>query len=148
MTTHLTTQDADGRRAATDVTEPIDSDQSLSQLMSRLSSDFGELVSTQVELAKVELKEEATRAGRSAAMLGAGTFVAYLALLLASFAAAWGLSEAMPTGFAFLIVAAVYGVVATVLLQEGRRRLTTVRGPVRTAETVKEDVQWARQQMS
>jgi len=131
-----------------DKTEPIDPDKSLGELIGQLGSDLGSLVSTQMELAKVEIKEEVVRAGRGAGMAGGGVFAAYLAILFVSLAAAWGLSEAMPTGWAFFIVGVIYAIAAAVLLAMGRDRLREVRGPVVTTETVKEDVQWARQQMS
>jgi len=38
-----------------------------------------------------------------------------------SLAAAWGLAEVLPTGFAFLIVAIVWVVVAAVMLLAARR---------------------------
>jgi uncharacterized membrane protein YqjE len=131
-----------------DPTRPIEPDTSLPELLSRLSSDFGELVSTQVELAKVEIKEEIAQAGKGAGLLGGGAFVAYLAVILLSFAAAWGLAEIMPEGFAFLIVGAVYAVVAIVLLRTGREQMRSVQAVPETTETLKEDVQWAKRQMS
>jgi uncharacterized membrane protein YqjE len=132
-----------------DPSQPIEPDQSLGELLGRVSRDFSELVSTQVELAKVEIREEIAAAGRGAGILTGGAFCAYLAVILLSFAAAWGLSEIVPEGVAFLIVGAVYAVVAAVLLPKGKERLSQVRPvPEKTAETVKEDVQWAREQMS
>ena len=132
-----------------DPSQPIAPDQSLGELLGRVSRDFSELVSTQVELAKVELQEEIAAAGRGAGILTGGAFCAYLAVLLLSFAAAWGLSEVLPEGVAFLIVGAVYAVAAAVLLPKGKDKLSRIRPvPERTAESVKEDVQWAREQMS
>ena len=132
-----------------DPSQPIEPDQSLGELLGRVSRDFSELVSTQVELAKVEIREEIAAAGRGAGILTGGAFCAYLAVILLSFAAAWGLSEIVPEGVAFLIVGAVYAVAAAVLLPKGKERLSQVRPvPEKTAETVKEDVQWAREQMS
>jgi uncharacterized membrane protein YqjE len=132
-----------------DPSQPIEPDQSLGELLGRVSRDFSELVSTQVELAKVEIREEIAAAGRGAGILTGGAFCAYLAVILLSFAAAWGLSEIVPEGLAFLIVGAVYAVAAAVLLPKGKERLSQVRPvPEKTAETVKEDVQWAREQMS
>jgi uncharacterized membrane protein YqjE len=132
-----------------DPSQPIEPDQSLGELLGRVSRDFSELVSTQVELAKVEIREEIAAAGRGAGILTGGAFCAYLAVILLSFAAAWGLSEIVPEGVAFLIVGAVYAVAAAVLLPKGKDRLSQVRPvPEKTAETVKEDVQWAREQMS
>lgn len=132
-----------------DPTQPLEPDESLGDLLGRLSSDFSSLVSTQVELAKVEIKDEIASAGRGAGMLGGGTLCAYMALVLLSFAAAWGLSELVPEGVAFLIVGAVYVIAAAVLIPRGRDRLRQVHPvPEKTAETVKEDVRWAREQMS
>jgi uncharacterized membrane protein YqjE len=132
-----------------DPSQPMEPDQSLGELLGRVSRDFSELVSTQVELAKVELQEEIAAAGRGAGILTGGAFCAYLAVLLLSFAAAWGLSEVLPEGVAFVIVGAVYAVAAAVLLPKGKDKLSRVRPvPERTAQSVREDVQWAREQMS
>ena len=132
-----------------DPSQPLEPDQSLGELLGRVSRDFSELVSTQVELAKVEIREEIAAAGRGAGILTGGAFCAYLAVILLSFAAAWGLSEIVPEGVAFLIVGAVYALAAAVLLPKGKDRLSQVRPvPEKTAETVKEDVRWAREQMS
>jgi hypothetical protein len=80
-------------------------------------------------------------------MLTGGGFAAYLAILLLSLAAAWGLSEAMPTGLAFLIVAVAWAAVAGVLLLMGRDQLRSVHPvPEQTKQTIKEDVEWAKQQ--
>lgn len=129
-----------------DATEPIDSDKSLGELVSQLSSDFSDLVSTQLELAKAEIKDEVTRAGKGAGMLTGGALAAYLAIVILSFAAAWGLSEAMPTGFAFLIVGVVWALAAAALMLTGRNQLRTVHPvPEQTKQTLKEDVEWARQ---
>src|SRR4051794_12346100 len=109
-----------------DPTQPLEADKSLGELLSRLTKDFSSLVSTQVELAKLEIKEEVGRAGKGAGILTGGAVAAWLAVVLLSFAAAWGLAEVMPTGFAFLVVGAVWLVVAAVLLLRGRNELKSV----------------------
>jgi uncharacterized membrane protein YqjE len=131
-----------------DPTQPVDPDASLGDLLNRLTHDFSALVSTQVELAKVEIKDEVATAGRAAGLLGGGAACAYMALVLLSFAAAWGLSEVVPEGVAFLIVGLAYAIAAAVLLPKGKEKLSGIHPGEQTAETVKEDVQWAREQMS
>lgn len=149
MSTDESTRSVPSTQQPHDPSQPIEPDQSLGELLGRVSRDFSELVSTQVELAKVEIREEIAAAGRGAGILTGGAFCAYLAVILLSFAAAWGLSEIVPEGVAFLIVGAVYAVAAAVLLPKGKEKLSQVRPvPEKTAETVKEDVQWAREQMS
>jgi uncharacterized membrane protein YqjE len=133
-------------RSAT--TEPIEPDKSLGELLARLSQDFSELVSAQVELAKVELKDDARQAGRSAGMFGAAGVAAMLALLLLSMAAAWGLAEVMPEGWAFTIVGAIWAIAGFVLFVYARNAMRELEPAVETRQTMKEDVQWAKQQMS
>jgi uncharacterized membrane protein YqjE len=149
MSTDKTGQSARETAHPDDPSQPVKADESLGELVAQVSRDFSQLVSTQVELAKVEIKEEVATAGRGAGMLGGGALCAYLAVVLLSFAAAWGLSEVVPEGVAFLIVGAVYAVAAAILLPRGKDKLSQVHPvPERTAETVKEDVRWARDQMS
>ena len=131
-----------------DPTKPMDADKSLGELLSRLTGDFGDLVSTQVELAKVEIKDEVSRAGRGAGFLTGGGLAAYLAVTLLSFAAAWGLAEAVPEGVAFLIVGVVWAAIATALFLTGRKQLEAVRVPPQTKSSIQEDVQWAKHQKS
>ncbi len=130
-----------------DPTKPLDPDKSLGDLLGQLTKDFSNLVSTQVELAKLEIKEEVARAGKGAGMLGGGAVAGYLSVLLLSFAAAWGLAAVMPTGFAFLIVGAVWLAVAGVLFLNGRKELKSVNPvPQQTKAELQEDIEWARQQ--
>lgn len=123
-------------------------DRSLGQLFGDLSRQFSELMREEVRLARTELREEAAKAGKSGGMLGGAAVAGYLCLLLVSFAAAWGLAEVIPTGFAFLAVGAVYGIVAAVLFLRGRHQIKQVSPvPDQTVQTLKEDAQWAKAQL-
>ena len=51
--------------------ERYEPDESVSELFGKVASDIGALLSSEVELAKVELREEAQRLGRAAGMLTA-----------------------------------------------------------------------------
>lgn len=136
-------------REGDDPTPPVEPDRSIGELVSRMTSDLSALVSTQIELAKVEIKEEVGRAGKGAGMVGGGAVAGVMALLLLSFAAAWGLAEIVPEGVAFLIVGLVYAAVAAVLLLRGKEQIKSATPVVpTTVETLKEDVEWARQQRS
>ena len=118
-------------------------DASVGDLAGRLTSQLGEMVSTHLELAKVEIKAEVRTAGKGAGMLGGGAVAGHLALLLLSIAAAWGLAELMAAGFAFLIVGAVWAIAATVLALKGRSELKQVDiVPPDTASELKEDKEW------
>jgi uncharacterized membrane protein YqjE len=129
-----------------DPTKPLEAESSLGELLSRLTTDFGGLVSTQVELAKVEIKEEMAQAGKGAGLLTGGGLAGYLAVTFLSFAAAWGLDEVMPAALAFLLVALAWLLIAGVLYMTGRKQLQAVRMTPQTKAAIKEDVQWAKQQ--
>ena len=124
-------------------------DRSLQELWSDMTSEVTTLFRKEVELAKLETKESVSRASKAGVMFGATGVAAILALQLLSFAAAWGLAAVLPTGFAFLIVGAVYAAIAGVLFSQSRKRAAEVQlVPEQTVETLKEDVQWARAQRS
>ena len=121
---------------------------SLGELFGHLTSDLSELLRSEMELARVEIREEATKAGKAAGMVGAGGLIAYLGFALVATAAAWGLAEAIDAGWAFLIVGLVVGAIGAVLVLMGRAKLRDVRPvPEETVETLKEDAQWARAQV-
>jgi uncharacterized membrane protein YqjE len=126
-------------------TRPLEPDRSLGELFGDLSREFTALMNDHIELAKLEVRDEATNAVRAAGLFGAAGVTGLFALLLLSFAAAWGLAVVMPTGFAFLIVGAIWAVAAVVLAMVGRARAAQVGPPDETIETVKEDVAWVRQ---
>lgn len=115
---------------------------SIGELFSDLSADASRLVRAEVQLAKVELKQEATKAAKASGLLGAAGVLGYLALMLLLFAAAWGLAEVMPAGLAFLIVGVVVAAVAAVVGLMGRKRMQQVGPPKQTTETIREDKQW------
>ena len=131
-------------------TQPIESDQSLGELISRMTSDFSKLVGTQIELAKLEIKDEVAKAGKGAGMVGGGGLAAIIGVLLLSFAIAYWLADAFDnTGWGFFIVGLVYAVAAAVLVLKGKQKIKEAT-PVaeQTIETIKEDVAWARRQTS
>ena len=120
-------------------------DASIGELIGNISNDLSQLFRQEVELAKVELKQEAGKAGKAAGMLGGAGFAGYLVVVLLSFAVVAGLSNVMDPGWAALIVAVVWAIVAGVLYMRGRRQLKTVDPmPRRTVDTLKEDAQWLK----
>ena len=132
---------ASGGGAGPDV---IDS-ASLGELFGRLAEDLSTLVHQEVELAKAEIKQEATKAGKGAGLFGGTGVAALYAVTMLSFAAAWGLAAVMPTGWAFLIVGVIWAAAAAVMFVTGRKEIRRVHPvPEQTVQTLKEDVQWAK----
>jgi uncharacterized membrane protein YqjE len=128
-------------------TEPLEPDASVGELLSRVTDDFSALVRTHVELAKVEVKDEVARAGKGAGMLTGGAIAGLFAVLMLSFALAWGLAELVDAGWAFLIVGLMWAAVAAGLALSGRKELRTVDPvPPTTTQTIRDDIEWAKEQ--
>lgn len=134
------TPQVDERVHPPSATEAKAPEASLSELMGRLGEDLSGLVSAQLDIAKAELKEEASKSAKAAGMLGAGAVAGLLTVLLLSFAAGWGIAEAVDAVWlGFLIVGIIWGAVAAVLASAGKKKLDAVRGPQRTAAELKAD---------
>ena len=144
--------DPAARAAQTGSTETMDvggDDRSLGQVFSDLSSDLSTLIKQEVELAKVELKSEASKVGKGAGMLGGAGLAGWFTLLFLSLALMFLLDNWLPVEVAALITTAVWAVVAAVLALVGRKRLQEANPQLpKTQETLKEDVQWATAQKS
>jgi Na+-driven multidrug efflux pump len=80
-----------------------------------------------------------------AGMLGGAGFAGCLTVVLLSFALVFGLANVMDAGWAALIVAVLWAIIAAALCATGRKRLKTVDPvPRRTVDTIKEDAQWLK----
>lgn len=120
---------------------------SIGDLLGNVSHDLSTLMRQELALAKAELKTEATKAGKGAGMLGGAGFAGYMLAIFASLTLMFVLDLFMPLWAAALIVAVLYGVVGFVLYSKGRKELKKVDPtPRQTVETLKEDVQWAKNQ--
>jgi hypothetical protein len=123
-------------------------ERSLPELLRQLSQEITQLLKQEIELAKAEVGEKGRQAGKGAGLLGSAGVIGLGAVgaLTACFILA--LDAVMPAWLAALIVAVVYGVVAAILAMQGRNRIRQATPPVpeQTVETLKEDVQWAKNQ--
>jgi uncharacterized membrane protein YqjE len=120
-------------------------DTSLGEIVGRLASDFSRLMRAEIALAKAEAKEEVKEAGKGAGMLAGAGYAGHLLVLFLSLALMFLLDVWMPIGWAALIVAVLWGIVAAVLASRGRAALKRSTPPMtETVETLKEDAQWAK----
>lgn len=123
------------------------SQMSVGQLVGQVTTDLSTLMRQEFALAKAELTEEAKKAGKGAGALGAAGYLGYLASIFASLTLMFLLDLFLPIWAAALIVTILYGLIAFVLYSKGKKQLKTVDPtPRQTVETLKEDVQWAKDQ--
>ena len=112
-------------------------DTSLGDLLGEVTRDVSTLMRQEVELAKAEVRQSATRAGKGAGLLGGAGYAGHLTVLFLSLAAWWGLGQVIDIAWAEFIVALFWGIVATVLYVLGRKELKTVQGAPRTVDSLK-----------
>lgn len=118
---------------------PKASDRSLGELVAQLGDDLSSLLSTQVEIAKVEIKNEATKAAKGSGMLAGAAVVALVAAVLLSVALAWGLAESLDPWVGFLIVGLVWAAGGVALGLAGKKHLDATKGPEHTMAEIQAD---------
>jgi uncharacterized membrane protein YqjE len=122
---------------------------SLGDLFGDLARDMGTLVGQEITLARTELTEKASRAGKDIAMLAVGGLVAYAGLLAIVAAVIVLIADrGVPLWASALIVGAIVAVVGYLLVQKGISALRQQDlTPHQTIQSIKEDTQWAKEQI-
>ncbi len=112
---------------------------SIGALISDISGDLSTLLRQEVALAKAEATQSATKAGKAAGFLAGAGVAGHFLLLFLSLALWWALVDLMDGhwGWAFVVVAVLWGVVAAVLASMGRKKLNEVSGMERSVDTAK-----------
>ena len=125
-------------------------ERSLGDLFSELSRETTTLVRQEMQLAKAELTQSATEAARGIGMLVAGGAVAYAGLLFVLLAIVFGLIEAgWDPWVSALVVGLVVVAIGGVLVLRARESLKPANlAPKKTVETLKEDAEWAKEQIT
>jgi uncharacterized membrane protein YqjE len=125
--------------------------ESLGGLIRGILMDLRTLIREEIALARVEIREQVTRA-RTAAMsfgiaLGALLFGGIFLLI----AIAMGIADLLnwPAWTGFLIVAVLLVLIGVVTLSSGRKKLQTVHAvPEETVTTLKENSEWIAKRLS
>ena len=124
-------------------------DRSLGELFGELAADMGTLVRKEVELARTEMNQKASRVGKDVGFLAVGGAVAYAGLLAIVAAIIIGLATlGLQWWLAALIVGLVVAGIGYFLVQKGLDALKREDiAPRQTIETLQEDKEWAKEQM-
>jgi xanthine/uracil permease len=128
---------------------PAEDGRSIGSLLGDLGRQVSTLVRKEIELARLEITSGVARAGKAAAVTSAGGALVYAGLLVLLAAAVLGLIE---TGMAAWLAAFLVGVVVLLigvgLTSSGMARMRAVElAPKQTAETVRENVEFVKEQM-
>lgn len=121
-------------------------ERSVSDVLQDIFGNVQDIVRSEVRLARAEIKSEAEKTARAAKSLIAGAILGFYAGGLLLMAGVYGLSMVLAPWLAALVVGAFVAVAAVSLISVGRERLRLVKKPEKTIRTMKEDVQWLKDQ--
>jgi len=139
--------------------QKVKEERSLGDLFSELSKETSTLLRQEVTLAQVEITQKATIVGKQVGSLVVGGAVGYAALLIILAALVIGLSQLLSSIFdwtlitsawvAALLVGLIIGGIAFSLITSALATLKkTDLTPKQTIESIKEDAQWIKNQVS
>jgi len=122
-------------------------ERSLGELFGDLSRSLSTLIRQEIELARTEVTSKVTHVSRDAALIGIGGALLYAALLGLLATIVLGLVAAgIEPWLAALIVTVIVALAGGLLVVSGQDRLKKADlVPRRTAQTVEEDVEWAKE---
>jgi hypothetical protein len=126
-------------------------DRSIGELFGQLTQDMTLLFRQEVQLARAEMTEKISQVTGNLISVIAGGFVAYVGTLALVAALILGLHEVADISpwVSALIVGALFAITGYVILNRGLKELKRVDlAPRRTVESLKDDVQWAKEQRS
>jgi uncharacterized membrane protein YqjE len=123
-------------------------ERSLGELFSELSNELSTLLRQEMALARAEMSQKLSRAAKDAVFVVIGgvlAFGGYLALIATLIIV---LTFLVPLWLSALIVTVVFLVVGFIFVQRGLSDLKKVNPvPERTVESLKEDKEWAKEQL-
>ena len=120
-------------------------DRPISAVLHDIASNVQEIVGAEVRLARTEISEELGKLSSAGVLLGAGALLVTLSALFLLLAAVHALSLVMPAWAAALVVGASVGAISILCCVLGIRRFKAVRAAPKTARSVKENIEWAKQ---
>lgn len=122
-------------------------ERSFAAVLQDIMKNVQEIIRAEVRLAKVEIREEASKAFSSMVWVIGGAVCAAFAVTFVLWTIVYALGLVWPPWAATLAVAVVLGIAGAVMLTGGINRMKHVSPtPERTVETIKENVAWVKQQ--
>jgi hypothetical protein len=109
---------------------------SIGERLGEVTRDLSTLMRQEVALAKAEVKQSSARAGKGIGLLAGAAVGGFFVLMFLSISLWWAIGNSLGRGWAALIVAVIWAIIAAILLSVGRKELKRVRGLPTTADTL------------
>jgi uncharacterized membrane protein YqjE len=121
----------------------------IGSLIGGIIKDLQELVRDEIQLAKLELSEDAGKIGKALGFVAGAALIGLVGFIFLMLALTYALAQVMDdwiaagiVGLGLVIIAAILGVAAKNKLSAASLK------PEQTIETLKEDKEWAQQQIN
>jgi len=122
-------------------------DRSFTDVLEDIVGNVQGIIRSEVRLAKAEIREETVKAGKAAGIAGSGVVLALYAVGFFLLTCLYALETAVTPWIAALILTLLVGSGATVLIIVGKKRIKRVDPrPDKTINTLKENVEWVKNQ--
>jgi uncharacterized membrane protein YqjE len=126
----------------------VNDERTLPEVMNHIVGNIQEIIGAEFQLAKTEIEEEMSKASAPAATLGAGLVISFFALGFLLLAAVYALSIVIAAWLAALLVGVTLTARGIALISSGAKKLKEVNIlPEKTADSLKENMQWAKNQI-
>ena len=113
-----------------------DDGRSIGSVLADITANISTLLQQEVALAKAELRQSGTQAGKGIGLLGGAGVAGLLLLVFLSVSAWWGLGQYIGNEWSALVVAAVWAIIALITFLAGKAELKRIRGLPTTTETL------------
>jgi uncharacterized membrane protein YqjE len=127
---------------------PAGAPEGLGTVVGEIVADLQDIVRGEVQLAKTELKEDATSAGRGIGFIAGGAIVLLVGFTFLMLGVTYLLNKAMQMWIAAGIVGIVLLIVGALVAMAGKNQLSASNlAPNQTIASLKEDQEWANRQI-
>lgn len=109
---------------------------SLGEMLGSVTENLSTLMRQEVALAKAEVRQSGTRAGKGIGMFVGAAIGGLLFLVFLSVSATWGLGGLITVPWAALVVAVIWALIAAVLALIGKKEFQRIRGVPQTTDTL------------
>ena len=122
-------------------------ERAVSQVLQDILRNLQDIVRSEVRLARVEIRDELKQAALSGAWIAGGALGVISAWMFLLWTLVYALAATMSMWAATLLVAAVLALAGGLLIMNGMRRARRIQPvPERTVQSVKENLEWMKQQ--
>ena len=120
-------------------------DRPISAVLHDIVGNIQDIVRSEMRMARTEFGEELGKSRSAAVLLAVGVLLSMLSVAFVLLAIVYALSLVIAGWAAALIVGAAVGLFAALCCNLGIRKFKAMRAVPKTAESLKEDVAWAKQ---